>query len=67
MCTEKDHRQPHNPRNNLFHDEAGAYLQSLLKLIPKKPVPLTMSQQFGMAQLKRLENAPITEIPSSFK
>jgi len=67
MRTLKDHRQPNNPRNNRDHDEVTDHLDSLLQLLPVKPIPLTISQQFQIAQLMRIESTPITEKPTTLK
>jgi hypothetical protein len=63
----KDHRQPDNPRNIQAHEESSRFLQSLKRLLPAKPIPLTLSQQFKMTQLMKLENAPNTEKPNTLR
>ena len=59
----KDHRQPNNPRNIQAHEEANKFLNSLLRYLPVKPIPLNLSQQLKATQLLRLLNSPNTEKP----
>jgi hypothetical protein len=65
MSPTNDHRQPNNPRNNLAHDEANLFLRKLLKLLPAKPIPLTLSQQFQVAKMDRLLNTPLGQKPDT--
>ena len=63
----KDHRQPNNPRNIQAHEESNRFLESLMRLLPVKPIPLTLSQQLKMTQLVKLENSPSTEKPNTLR
>jgi hypothetical protein len=65
MSLTKDHRQPNNPRNNFAHDEANLFLKKILKLLPEKPIPLTLSQQFQVAKTNRLLNTPLGGKPNT--
>jgi hypothetical protein len=58
-----DGRQPMNRRNEEFYDHSNQFLAKLLKLLPTKIVPLTISQQFEVAKTNRLINAPMNTKP----
>ena len=59
MKVSKDSRQPHNPRNAEFHDQSNAFLNKILKLLPTKIIPMTISQQFEAAKTNRLISTPL--------
>jgi hypothetical protein len=63
----KDHRQPKNPRNIQAHEESSRIRESLMRLLPVNPVPLTISQQIKMTQLIKFQNSPMTEKPNTLR
>jgi hypothetical protein len=56
MNDPQGHRQPNNPRNSQFHDEASIFLKRIQGLLPVKPIPLTLSQQFQVTKILALQN-----------
>ena len=38
-----------------------------MRLLPVRPVPLTLSQQLKMTQLVKLQNSPSTEKPNTLR
>jgi hypothetical protein len=65
MNTPRDSRQLHNLRNVATHEDRDRYLQTLLKMLPTKIIPLTLSQQFQVAKMNRLISTPITQKPDT--
>jgi hypothetical protein len=63
----KDHRQHGNPRNVEFHDNSQRFLKKLLKMLPVKPQPLSISQQLEVTKLIEAQNTPVTGKPITLR